>query len=128
MEFTSLFLEDFLLSSSSISTVPHSVIPTVAWGTGMATASVGLKVASETIDETDDTFLATTIGGGTSSIGSSFVTNAVESYNTTVEQLQTTQTYMESLNQEELEILITKLEEKNIELSIEDSNSKVKKL
>lgn len=52
--------------------------------------------------------------------GTSVSINANSVYQKTLEELQTTQAYVESLNEEQLSEMIAKLEQKDIKLSIQE--------
>ena len=129
MEFTSLFLENLFLE---VGNNLGSVLPGITVTTGGVTISTGSNLSMNGAEEVDDDFCtgSTSLMLGTlaSEIGSNLCNSGLDAYDRTLEQLNTTQAYMESLNQEELETLITKLLEKNIELYIEDNQHKTKKL
>lgn len=128
MKMTTLFAENFSLGMG----IPignngtFSLVPTTLAGVGSSVVGAGTQTVknSEFFDDFVPLGSATAACVGSSSIelGSGTVTNSFDAYAKTLEELNTTQAYMESLNQNELEDLIAKLEAKDISLSFEDEN------
>lgn len=105
MDFVTLFLENL----TGIAT-PSSL--TSAGG-------VGLTSIGRALMDADNEGLET-LGTISTSLGTSLFFDGEDAYEKTKQQLELTQAYVESLNQEELEELITRLESKETELSVEE--------
>ncbi len=108
-EFTSLFLEN--LFGGSLTSLSPSSITSVGATT---TSSIGENLMDSDIEGLN------TLGSITTSVATSVSLNGEKAYEKTMQQLETTQAYVESLSQTELEELIAKLELKEMELSIND--------
>lgn len=105
MDFMSLFLEN-LTGITTPSTL------TSVGGIGLsATGSAMMNSDNEAVE---------TLGTAITSLGTSVVLDGEDAYEKTKQQLELTQAYVESLNQEELEEMIMRLEAKETELSLEE--------
>lgn len=92
-----------------------SLIPTAS---GIAPSAAGASLLKKSVEE--ENVNKSTIGTLMTSLGTSASAYATEVYNNTIEQLQITQAYVESLDEEQLSEMIAKLEQKDIELSIQE--------
>ena len=120
MKFTSLFIENFMLEMGLGGL--GSLFPSLTTLSGSATQVAGSLTSIYSNSADDSPLTSTTIlSTGTSiyDIGSDISDAGVNSYKKTLEQLNTTEAYIESLDYEELEDLIAKLENKEVELSID---------
>lgn len=129
-KFTSLFFENLLSASmnslfslNSLGTLKSSgsLIPTTTTLSAAGTCESGTNVIDS--GEVNNNTLEMGLGITTTSTGASISLNGNEAYNETMQQLEITQAYVESMNQEELEEFITKLELKDIELSLQESEN-----
>lgn len=116
MKFTSLYFGNLLnlLGLGTLNT--NSILPTSVEISATGTTSLGYYILA---DESDDPFM-TTSGLLTTSFGTSVSMAANNAYNQTKSDLEMTQAYFESMNEEELSEFIAKLESKNIEITIDD--------
>lgn len=116
-KFTSLFLKNFIEGMGLGSTLPTtSVIG------GFYTSSIGIGI----IDDSENS-LGTTLGTAISLTGASVAISGPNAYKKTMEELQLTQAYIESLDEQQLYDLIAKLEIKNGELSFENTTDDTEK-
>lgn len=107
LDFITLFLENLtgIAAPSSLTSV----------------GGIGLSVTGSALIETDSDAL-NILGMTSTCLGTSLSLNGENAYEKTKQQLELTQAYVESLNQEELEELIVKLEAKETEMkSAEES-------
>lgn len=121
-KFTSIFFENLVVDSAmSLNT---SVIPPSTLGSSLSSSvtSTGTEICNlgTNIADNSDSDLLDTIGTISTSIGTSVSINSVSAYEKTMQQLETTQAYIESLNEQELEELISKLETKEYQISLEE--------
>lgn len=107
MDFTILFLENLtgIATPSSLTSL----------------GSMGLSSTGSALMEADNDSL-NTLGVTSTSLGTSLSLNGEDAYEKTKQQLELTQAYVESLNQEELEELIARLEVKEAELSLNEDS------
>ncbi len=133
-KFTSLFCENLIAESTNslfslngLGTLESSgsFLPTSTTLSATETSGLGTRVINS--GDRDNNFLETTLGSVTTSAGTSVSIHGNRVYQETIQQLETTQAYIESLDGEELEELIAKLELKDIELSLQESE-KIKSL
>lgn len=113
MHLTSLFLENFFgtaLGSGSI----ISVFPT----TTAVSATQTFEAGVDTINNNGT--LGTTTGVSITSAATDVCLYGVDTYEKTLSSLQTTQNYIASLDEQQLEDLITKLELKEEEIIIQE--------
>lgn len=102
MDFTTLFLENLTGISG-----PSGL---------MSIGGLGLSSIGMNLMDSDNAGLET-MGALSVTLASSLILDGENAYEKTKQQLELTQAYVESLNQEELEDLIVKLESKENELS-----------
>ncbi len=133
-KFTSLFCENLIAESTNslfslngLGTLGSSgsFLPTSTTLSATETSGLGTRVINS--GDNDNNFLEMTLGSVTTSAGTSISIHGNRVYQETIQQLETTQAYIESLDGEELEELIAKLELKDIELSLQESE-KIKSL
>ena len=109
--FTKLFLENFIaeLGLESLG----STLPTTSVIGGTSTSCAG----SEIMDSTEND-LVQTLGLGVISTGTAVSWNGPDAYEKTMRQLQLTQAYIESLDEQQINEFITKLEIKDEKLTL----------
>lgn len=105
MDFVTLFLENLtgITTPSSLTSFGGTLLTTIG-GNLMDMDNDGLQ----------------TLGMISTSLATSLLLDGEDAYEKTKQQLELTQAYIESLDQTELEELITKLEIKETELSLEE--------
>ena len=113
MDFSTLFLEN-LLGGSSLS--PSSC--TFISATGSNAIGSYLAIA--------DNDRLKTLGSLGTSLGTSLASNGESAYEKTMQELELTQAYIESLSQEELADLIARLETKEYELTLTEEEYSLK--
>ena len=131
MEFTSLFLENVVVGASV--SINGSLMSPGTLGSSLSSTSTSTATEMTNIGEelmNSDNGLLITTGSISTSVGTSTSINGMNAYEKTLQQLETTQAYVESLNQKEMEDLLAKLEIKESELlQTETQNGKyVKKI
>ncbi len=118
MHVTSLFLENFLgeTSMSLGSMIPSSSVLSSSLTTTELSATGSSVTGTNSMDE--NPLL------GTSSILSAFTTasSGFSAMNTTAKQLELTQAYIESMDENELEDFIVKLEQTQVGEVVEETN------
>lgn len=128
MKFTSLFIENFVLEMGLGGL--GSFFPSLTTISGAAIQVVGSLTStySNSLNDIDNSSLVPTSVLSTGSIvydiGGDISDAGVDAYKKTLDQLNTTEAYMESLNYEELEDMIAKLESKEIKLSLNEDKCK----
>lgn len=108
LDFITLFLENL----TGIAITPSSLT---------SLGGIGLSAIGATLMDTDNDSLEM-LGVTSIGLGASLCFNGEEVYEKTKQQLELTQAYVESLNQEELEELIARLEVKEAELSLNEDS------
>lgn len=121
MKLTSLFLENFFsqfsLSSFISESTTISTSTTSTEITALAVGSTGCNIMD------DEPIFGTTMVTSATTTGS----NALTAFSDVqIKQLYVTQAYIESLNEEELEEFIVKLESKEIKVELEQEETKEK--
>ena len=128
MEFTSLFLENVVVGASV--SINGSLMSPGTLGSSLSSTSTSTATEMTNIGEelmNSDNGLLITTGSISTSVGTSTSINGMNAYEKTLQQLETTQAYVESLNQKEMEDLLAKLEIKESELlQTETQNVKVR--
>ena len=120
-EFTSLFLSNLLGDSL------FSLVPSTTTLSGYTTVMSGATTSGAIMDDDIDTLSGSSISYTASTLGTSVVNSVDSAYQATKKQLQVTDAYIESLNEDELTYLIEKLEEKEkILLTKEDNKINIK--
>lgn len=119
-EFTSLFLGNLLGCGSSL-------VPITSALPGYMTLTSACETCCDIFDGKTNTLSGSSMSCSATSMGTA-VTDAVgDAYEATKKQLQVTDAYIESLNEDELTYLIEKLEEKEkILLTKEDNKINIK--
>lgn len=112
--FTSIFIDNFFGIIGL-----NSALPSTSTGIGTSSAITGIESIEESTGLTE-----TGVGTSLISTGAAISTAGLNAYEKTINQLELTQAYVESLDEEELTDFIEKLEAKNAELSTNENKEK----
>ena len=117
------FIERYLynLSNNVITSLGTRPLPSTMSSLGTTTTDVG----DDVIDNARGNSFIETAGSLTTSVGTAVSLNADDTYYQTRREMYLTQSYIESLNEEELSNLIAKVECKSLDIK---DNVKTKKL
>lgn len=126
-DFTSAFLDKFIenlvMGIGGSLNPSHTTVTSTTAGLATSTSNIGTQLMDS------DNEMVSTTGCMVTSTGTSVSLSGSQAYEQTIKQMEMTQAYVESLDEQQMLELMTKLDRKESELEeVESSKQKVKHL